>query len=494
MELFFGHDLNVEQTQKLTLSQEMIQSLNILQFSQGELFDYVYSEMMENPVIDVDEQEVYIQSAASEDSDLRNDGFEDSDFYGDGNDFAGGTEDKSWDVESWADYTSRMNYYDDNYYGRYSYDSYSGDAYEYSAVCDITLEDNLITQMELCDVSYATKAIGMYIIQSLDENGYMTCTTKEIAEELNVSEIRVKEALEVIWTFDPVGVGAMDLCECLELQLKAIDRLTEPMKIIVRNHLEDIATNRLSVIARDVGISIYKVQDCADLLRSLEPKPGRMFAASESTKYIIPDVNVENHNGSFTVMMNKATSPKVIIRNEYRRMLQESDKNSNVAVFLSDRFNTALWLIKSIEQRKETILKVTEAIVNRQQEFFLNGKQGFKPVTMKEIAEEIGIHESTVSRAVNGKYVQSAQGIFELRYFFSGSSRYVGANGEQASSESLKTMISRLVESEDRTMPLSDRSIAEAIMITGVKISRRTVAKYREELGIPSSSVRRRVK
>ena len=497
MELIFRNDLNTELSQKLTLTPEMIQSLNVLQYSRGELVDYIYDMMMENPVIELEDPDYVIQQPISETADSIEATSDGDDYNADYEAESIGQElgeyaDREWDAEDWYNYAENMGYDDDNYYGRNTYDTQNSDRYDYMVADDMTLEENLLNQVEMTGAPYMTRAIAAYIIQTLDDNGYMTCSVSDIAQELNVADEDVQKALELVWTFEPAGVGARDLAECLELQLKVLDRYTDDIGVILRCHLEDIAMNRLSAVSKAMGISVYKVQDMADLLRSLEPKPGRMFAAPQSTNYIVPDVTVENNNGVLTASINLSSTPKVIIRNEYRSMLRDAEKNSGVAAFLSGRFNTAMWLVRSIEQRNETITKVTQAIVDHQKEFFEKGKSALKPLTMKEIAEEAGIHESTVSRAVNGKYMQSPQGVYELRYFFSGTSRFTGANGDTTSAEALKILISSIVESEDRTMPLSDRSIAEAIMVTGVEISRRTVAKYREELGIPSSSMRRR--
>ena len=495
MELIFRNDLNTELSQKLTLTPEMIQSLNVLQYSRGELVDYIYDMMMENPVIELEDPDYVVQQPVS-DASAGSDDY-DADYDSDGESESIGQElgensDKEWDAEDWYNYAENMGYDDENYYGRNTYDTQDSDRYDYMVADDMTLEENLLNQVEMTGAPYMTRAIAAYIIQTLDDNGYMTCSVKDIADELSVKDADVEKALELVWTFDPAGVGARDLAECLELQLRAIDRYTDELGVMLRDHLEDIAMNRLSAVSKAMGLSVYKVQDMADLLRSLEPKPGRMFAAPQSTNYIIPDVTVENNNGVLTASINSASAPKVIIRNEIQEHAARRRKNSGVASFLSGRFNTAMWLVRSIEQRNETITKVTQAIADHQKEFFTKGKSALKPLTMKEIADEVGIHESTVSRAVNGKYMQSPQGVYELRYFFSGTSRFAGANGDSTSAEALKVLISSIVESEDRTMPLSDRSIAEAIMVTGVEISRRTVAKYREELGIPSSSMRRR--
>ncbi len=509
MELVFRNDLELHQTQKLTMTPELIQSLNILQLGSAELLEYIYDRMEENPVIDIEEagmddrQLVLPTETEPYDTDSDCGEYKTGGDYGEYDsadsgapfeeylDSAGGGE--SWDAGDWYSYSERMGYEDDAYYGRYTYDSEISDRYDYMNQHDMTLEENLKVQLDLCSAPFMVKAVADYIIQTLDDNGYMTNTVSELANELQIDDESVMEGLRLVWTLDPVGVGARSLAECLELQLKSIGRFDDIFGIIVERHLEDIAMNRLSSVAKATGLSVYEVQERADILRSLEPKPGREYAVREETKYIIPDVRVEIEGGKPTAILNKTASPHVVIRNEYRNMLRDADKNSNVALFLSDRFNAAKWLIDTLEHRKNTILMIAQEIVDRQRAFFREGKGALRPLTMKEIAESAGVHESTVSRTVNGKYLQCDQGVFELKYFFSGTGRLASVGGGSESSESLKVLIKKLVKTEDNTMPMSDQSLADAILITGVRISRRTVAKYREELGIPSSSVRKRL-
>ncbi len=477
MKLFFGQNLKTELSQKLVMNQEMIQSLEILQLSSGQLYDHVYDMMLENPVIDIEVPEQQVHHL-----------MESSDF----------SEEQSGDLSSdnkeidWYEYSQRIGSDDLDYYGRYTYGSENMERFEYSMTKEMTLEENLLHQIEFVNVSYLIKSIAAYIVQTLDDNGYMTCSLEEIAQQLNISATMAKEALELIWTFDPPGVGARNLSECLKIQLQIIGRLDEKLADIVDNHLEDIAMNRLEKVARAEGISIMEAIDYGELLKSLDPKPGRIFAPVENTKYIIPDVIVEENNGILSVRLKSSSAPKVIIRDEYRKMLGEADENSNVASFLTGRFDSAMWLIRCIEQRNSTIINVAEAIVKRQKRFMLSGRRYLVPITMKEIAEELEIHESTVSRAVNGKYMQCPQGTIEMRQLFVGSSKLKNRDGSYASSEALKTMIKTMVDLEDIRKPLSDKSIADAISVSGIEISRRTVAKYRDEMGIPSSSVRRR--
>ena len=324
----------------------------------------------------------------------------------------------------------------------------------------------------------------------------MTFSVPEIAQQLNISEELAEEARRLLWTFDPPGVGAVDLQECMKIQLRAIGRLNDKLSLIIDEHLPSLAGGRYSAVARAVGMTPKDVGEAAELIRSLEPKPGRGYASSEATRYIVPDIVLEKVNGRYAVTVNGHTAPRLILRNDYRAMLRDSEKNSGVASFLSDRLNSAAWLIRSIEQRRDTLYRIASEVADFQREFFEKGRSYLKPMTMKQMAERAGVHESTVSRAVNGKYIQCPQGVYELKYFFSGGSSFSSDSGEvdSATSEGLKSMIVQLVENEDSASPMSDRRIAEAILIKGIAVSRRTIAKYREELGIPSSSDRRREK
>lgn len=497
MELNFRNELKTEQTQKLTLSQEMVQSLNILKLSGDELLDYLSDAMDENPVIDVelpdlDERQMI---EVSDETDLYLDEnpefIPEEDLFESVYDGVYDTADDEWEPRDWYEYSENVSSEFDSYYGRFTYDSEYRDRYDYdlNGGGDMSLPDYLAYQLELTDAPFMTKAVADYIILSLDENGYMKTPLEEVCDELNVDLPLVEEALKLVETFDPVGVGARTLGECMVLQLKSIGRMDSIYQLIIDEHLENIAFNRLGAIAKDTGLSLTEVQDRADIIRSLEPKPGRAYSVKQEVRYIIPDVKVDKDHDEYNVSINRVASPKVIIRSEYRDMLKDSENGSAVADFLTSRFNTARWLIRAIDQRNETILKVTGEIVRRQKTFFDEGKHGLRPLTMREVAESVGVHESTVSRAVNGKYLQCAQGVYELRYFFTGAADAAG----DATSEYLKQIIANLVQSEDRRLPMSDRSIAEAILIMGIKISRRTVAKYREEMGIPSSNMRKRI-
>lgn len=455
-----GFDLTIEQTQKLVMTPELIQAIQILQFNTQELETFVQEQILVNPVL---EQETETETEEHSEREEKLD---------------------------WKEFIRNSNYDDISYRGWQDKDEDKNNSFERYVVNEVTLPEHLMFQYQFATMSKGCRRVGKYIIESLDENGYMTSTVDEIAGATGVSEEKVNEALEIIHGFDPAGVGARNLQECLEIQLKTKNELTPEIEKVIDEHLEDIADNRLSVVAKDMGMTVQQVQDIADVIRTLEPKPGRQFASEMETKYIIPDVIVEKAEDEYIVIINESSTPHLSISSYYRSLLGRADADPQLAEYLSDRVNSANWLIKSIEQRKQTIYNVVSAVVKYQKDFFDYGSKYLRTLTLKDIAEELGIHESTVSRSINGKYLQCARGVFEIKHFFS-----AGVSddaGEGISSNSIKEFIKEIVDSEERTKPYSDQKMVEMLKERGLNISRRTVAKYRDEMGILSSSKRRR--
>ncbi len=480
-----GYDLTIEQTQKLVMTPELIQAIQILQFNTQELDNYVQEQLLVNPVLeqgnhsDSNSNEVNERSEPVSVSDERTKELNSSTL--------GSNELSS---NEWAEHIKEREYDDISY----KQGDYSKDDKEYSfeqfVTTDVTLPEHLMFQLQFAPIKLKCRTIGKYIIESLDDNGYMTLTVEEIARALNVSQEKVEIVLDAIHGFEPAGVAAMDLRECLLIQLEHRGELDETVERIINEHLEDIAANRLATIAKEIGVTVQEVQEISDLIRSLEPKPGRQFASQSTTRYIVPDIIVEKINGEYVVSINESSAPKLMVSSYYERVLQESNNDPNISKFLSGRLNSAIWLIKSIEQRKQTIYNVVSAVVKYQKEFFDKGPKFLKTLTLKQIAEEVGIHESTVSRSINGKYMQSPRGVFEIKYFFT--SGVSGNQGEGISSQSIKTFIKEIVAEEDSKSPYSDQDMVKLLKERGIEISRRTVAKYRDELNILSSSKRKR--
>ncbi len=452
-----GYELTIEQTQKLSMTPELIQAIQILQYNNQELNEYIDKELLENPIL---EPEYHKES----DTEIDIDSLRDQLIQADENVEAY----KQWESHSTSD--------------EYSYENFV--AFNY------TLTEFLIEQLHFSSLKGQDAEIGRYVIENIDDNGYLSMSLEEICSVLDVDLDSCERVLDLIHTFEPSGVGARDLNECLIIQLASLGELTDEIEFIISNRLKDLADNKYALISKDMGISIAEVQGIADLIKTLEPKPGRGFDSDNSIKYIIPDIYVEETNGEYVVSANDVSTPSLHISSYYNSLTEEAKSDKELSNYLNNRFNSAMWLMKSIEQRKKTIYNVASAIVQFQNDFFAKGERFLKPLTLKQIAETVGVHESTVSRAINGKYMQCPRGVFELKYFFTGG--ILNEDGSGVSSNSIKSMIKEFVDAEDDKKPLSDSKISEMLHEKGIDISRRTVAKYRDDIGILPSSKRRR--
>ncbi len=468
-----GYDLTIEQTQKLVMTPELIQAIKILQFNTQELDTFVQDQLLTNPVLE--------SSAEHEEA---NEGEEH---------FRREEERSRRDEPDWEEYIrgsyteGRDGQWDRQWIERKDDE---GDFFERHVDNDMTLPEYLLFQLQFAAETEEDSRIGRVIIESLDENGYLPLSVEEIGRMLQTPPEEVERVLKIIQEMDPAGVGARDLRECLLIQMKNLGTLTEEFRKVVTEHLEDLANNRLNTIAKAVGITAEEVQQIGDVIRTLEPKPGRQFSSGEDTKYIIPDIIVEKGEEGFTVRVNRSSTPQLKVSSYYRKLLNQAGDDERLSSYLSERVNSALWLIRSIDQRHQTIYNVGEAIVRHQREFFEKGSKYMKTLTLREIAEDVGIHESTVSRSINGKYLQCPYGVFELKHFFSAGVK--GGSGDGVSSNSVKEFIKEIVENEDPKKPYSDQAMVSLLAEKGFDISRRTVAKYRDELNILSSSKRKR--
>ncbi len=461
-----GYDLLIEQQQKLIMTPELKLALKILQLPAVELEELLQQELEDNPVLELvddnrDEKSEVQQKQNKKEKEKEIDWKEYFQFQG-----------KSYVEEG----------FDSDEAAELSYENFI--TYSY------TLKDHLISQLRVSQINKKLRDIGEYIIESLDENGYLTITKEDLAAILDVKPEEVEEALSVIQTFEPFGVGASNLKECLLIQLRNKDIYDKKIEVIIMNHLDDIASNRINNISKKLSISIEEAQKYSDIIKSLEPKPGRAFEEGTSTKYVTPDVYIEKVGKEYVVIVNDYYGSKLMINQFYKKMLISEDKSSQASAFISNKLSSAMWLIKSLEHRKNTLYNVVKAILDYQMDFFEKGPMFLKTMTLKKIAEMVSVHESTVSRAISGKYVQTPRGIFEIKYFFK--SGVDNQDGEAISSESIKKMIKSYVSGEDASKPLSDQHIADLLVKEGYMISRRTVAKYRDELGILSSSKRKR--
>ena len=466
-----GYDLTIEQTQKLTMTPELIQAIQILQFNTQELESFVQEELMQNPVLEYDNTDSKKEPEVSKTEALDRKEAEESEFD---------LREKVKEAE-----------YDDISYRQWEYSKdHDETSFEQYVSKEETLEDYLLLQLTFSSLKGGEMKIGRYLVESIDENGYLTADVGKVAKCFKVSEETVERVLDVIQTFEPAGVGARSLEECLIIQLAAKGLLEDSVEYIILHHLNDLGENKLNKVAKATGLTVEQVQMIADLIRTLEPKPGRQYSSGDTVKYVVPDVVVEKVDGEYQVVTNEGTVPRLMVSPYYMNLAKQSPHDEELSKYLNDRYNAALWLIKSIEQRKQTIYNVVNSVVQHQKEFLDKGPKYLKTLTLKQVAEDIGIHESTVSRSINGKYMQTPRGVFEIKYFFS--SGVTDSSGEGMSSNSIKTFIKEIVDSEDPKKPYSDQDMVEILSKKGIEISRRTVAKYREGMNILSSSKRRR--
>ena len=351
---------------------------------------------------------------------------------------------------------------------------------------DSSLEDHLIEQLHHGTADQAARAIGEAIIGNLDEDGYLRAEPAEIAELVGQPVEVVERVLAIIQGFDPIGVAARSIKECLLLQLRA-DGEPDPVSVeIVEKHLEDLERRRYAEIARALKQPLDRIMESVEEIQSLEPKPGRRFGGNDS-RYIVPDVSIQKVGNDYVVILNEEGVPRLRVNAVYRSLLRGSQGEDRQ--FVEQKLRSAVWLIKSVEQRQRTLRRVTQSLIKFQRDFLDQGVAHLRPLSLRHVGEDIGMHESTISRVTTNKYVETPQGLFELKYFFH--SGIASKNGEEVSSVSVKKMIQDLVGAEEPGKPLSDQDIAGALHAKGLQIARRTVAKYREELTIPPSHQRR---
>lgn len=352
-----------------------------------------------------------------------------------------------------------------------------------------SLEDHLVWQLRLSRLTEPEEIIGLYIIGNLDENGYLVVSLEEVCQAAGASSEDAERVLKQIQLFDPVGVAARDLRECLLVQLANLGLSDSLAARIVSEHLSMLETRRYEKLAKELAVSLEEIIQTSDLIASLEPKPARGFE-HEEVRTIIPDVTVEKVGEEYVVYLNDDGIPRLWVSPLYRRLASQNNEHDDQAKqYLQEKVRAATWLIKSIQQRQQTLYRVTQSIFKFQKEFLEHGVSQLKPMVLKDVAEDIHMHESTVSRATASKYVHTPQGVFELKFFFQ--SGLKAGNGEDVASETVREKIRGIIALEDPKKPLSDQHIAQLLGQDKIDIARRTVAKYREAMGILPSSKRR---
>ena len=461
-------------TQQLIMTPQLQQALKILQMPRLELMNAIQTELKENPVV-----EEMLDASADEWSPEK----EKDSSTGDQKETSS-SGDLEWDKFP-SDYSTTP-YHD---VPRYADDN-DRPSYEQTLSKPQSLTEYLIWQLRLSDLGEGDRRIGVQLIGNLGADGYLKAGLEGIAEECEVSVEMVEEVLGKIQEFDPPGIAARDLHECLLIQACHMGMEGTLAERIIKDCLKDLENYRIAQIAKKLNASIQEVVEAVEWIKGLEPKPGRLFGAEES-HYITPDVFVFKFEDDYVIVLNEDGLPKLRISRFYRHSLSKKDLAKETKNYIQEKMRSAVWLIRSIHQRQRTIYKVTESIMRFQREFLDHGIDYLRPLVLKDVAIDTDLSESTISRVVTNKYVHTPQGLYELKYFFNSSIQT--DNGESLASQSVKDKIKRMINEEDLKNPLSDQEISELLAKKGIHIARRTVAKYRTMLGVLPSSKRRKL-
>src|SRR3954451_1121134 len=469
--------LHTKLVQKLILTPSLQQAIKLLPMSTLELADLLTQEMVENPLLEEvpteelqpAEQQQQPEKAPDQQPADKGDAWDDADyeyFFGD--------------------------YLDDGYRSRTPSEVKELPPIENTLSTAASLSDHLLWQLSLQTSDEQLREIGSAIIGNLDDDGYLVASVEEIAAMGEWAVTDVERALQHVQTFDPIGVAARDLQECLWLQIRHIGLEGTPTEKIITEHLRLLQNHQVPEIARRMGLQIEDLKEHIEIIRNLDPKPGSRYNPQQS-QYVIPDVYVVKVEDQYVAMLNEEGLPQLRISPTYRRLLDKNvagtPENNETRAYVKDKFRSALWLIKSVDQRQKTIQKVANSIINFQREFLDHGIEYLRPLVLRDVANDIGMHESTVSRVVNNKYMHTPQGVFELKYFFH--SGISSSYGDSVSSVTIKQRIRKIIENEDPRKPLSDSKIVSILQKEGLMLARRTIAKYREELKIPTSNQRK---
>jgi RNA polymerase sigma-54 factor len=476
MRLGLTQSLRAEQ--RLIQSPQMIQAMQVLQLPLIELKDQVEQELQENVFLErQDDADRAASSTGEGESTQQPDAYEDRlqrEFSAEIDQLESRAE------PSWRQRGSAFNADDEDK---------KFEALQNTPGRTVSLAEYLMTQVRTQEADPELIAVIEHIVFSLDEDGRLTETAETIATQLSVPIPLAEEAIEVVRDLEPTGVGARDLRDCLLMQLDHMQFVRPLTRAIVENHLDDLAMNKLPKIAKASGASIEDIKQSWEFLRfSCKPHPGSEFDAGQSAS-VSPDVVIEEVDGKFEVKSQRGSLPDLAISPVYRNLLQEARNDPKVYDYLRRKIEAAKWFIEAVHQRQNTIERVATEVVRRQEGFLRHGVQKLKPMKMQDIADTVGVHISTISRATSGKYIQTPQGIFDMKRFFS--SGTMSDDGAMISQQAVKDTLRQIVDAEDKDSPFSDDQLVEALGESGVHIARRTVTKYRKALGIESSSRRR---
>jgi RNA polymerase sigma-54 factor len=477
----------LHQVQRLSLQQvlapQLQQSLHLLQVPTLELRSLVQEELQQNPLLEElskDEPRVEVDGAGGDTEPVASDAATDQAFK------------EEFEVlskldDEWREYFSQTH----TFRGRSPEQEEQRQHFFDSIVEQESLQQHLLDQLNFVTLPEEQRKVAELIIGSINDDGYLLTPLEELSLSSGLGLDQLQQALELVQTFHPVGVGSRNLKECLLIQLDRLGKSESIEAVLVNQHLDDLGRRRFPEIARATGLTVEQVQDLANFISTLEPKPGRMFS-TEQHQYVAADVVVQKVDDHYVILLNDEQIPHLRISNTYKELMASSDQSQAAEAkdYIRDKIRAGKFLIKSIHQRQQTIYNIAKVIVERQQEFLDQGISHLKPLTMAQVAEVVGVHETTVSRAVANKYIQTPQGLFEMKFFFTPG--FETAGGGALSNTSVKEQIAKLVEREDATKPLSDQEIVAILKEQGIPIARRTVAKYRNELNILPSNLRKK--
>ena len=471
--------LHLKLSQKLIMTPSLQQAIKLLQLSKLELQEVLNQELLENPLLEESAEEAKAEEAEAETAEQKPEE-------------EVKVETKEKDSFDEIDYDA---YFQD--YIEYGYNPRMNEEHdEFPIETTLTrppnLADHLSWQLAMSDASPQTKEIAGFLIGNIDEDGYLRASIEEVEEALGIEGAKIEEALRLVQSFDPIGVAARDLRECLMLQVKYLEIESEGVERIIRDHWDMFMGRQFTQLAKTLGIDMKGLEALVEIIKRLDPKPGRKYS-NERAIYVEPDVYVYKVGEEYVIMLNEDGMPKLRINGSYRQMLNSMDSKSDgeTVNYIKEKIRSAVWLIKSLDQRQRTIYKVAESIVKHQKEFLEKGIDFLRPLVLRDVADDIQMHESTVSRVVSNKYMHTPRGLFLMKYFFH--SGIDSEYGEDISSLTVKRKIQMFIEAEDPRKPLSDSKIMKILNDEGINIARRTVAKYRDELNIPSSTDRKQV-
>ncbi len=469
-----GQRLVQNQSQRLMLTQNMQQALQILQYNALELDTHVQQELESNPVLEqtLSETDFSAEAPAASSSD---------------------THDETTDTDVEFDLDLYRSAFDKRLREGRDFSvnqdmAARRDFYQNSVTKEESLAAVLMNQAGLAFQDELRFLVAERIVGEMDDRGYFTGSLEEIAQETDTPLSNVERVLYRIQKFEPIGVGARDIVECLLLQMSVEYPDENELRILIEEHFEALQHRQIPQIAKAMKVPPERVEELKAMVSTLDPWPGNAYS-SMPTQYIAADLVVENEDGEYVVSLTLEGSPKLKLNEDYQTLSKDRSVEKDERAYLRDRVESAKWLIRNIEQRQQTILKIGKAIIDVQRDFLDKGVDKIKPLTLQEIADVVGVHEATVSRTTRGKYIQTPQGLYELKYFFSTGLK--SETGEDQSSKSVQLRIKKFIEAEDKRKPLSDQKIADALKGEGLTIARRTVSKYREILKIPSTTMRR---